>query len=43
MTRDDLWTLFKKTGDISYYIKYKDMLDKGLDRIGDNKSYRNYN
>ena len=38
MTRDDLWLLFKRTGNISYYIKYKDMLDKGLDRTGNNKS-----
>ena len=38
MTKEDIWNLFKKTGDISYYIKYKDMLNKGLDKIGDNKS-----
>ena len=38
MSKEDIWNLFKKTGDISYYIKYKDLLDKGLDKIGDNKS-----
>ena len=38
MTKEDLWILFKKTGNLSYYLKYKDMCYKGLDKIGDNKS-----
>lgn len=29
MTKDDLWQLFKQTGNISYYLKYKEMLKKG--------------
>ena len=43
MTREDIWNLFTKTGDINYYLKYKDMLDKGLDKIGDNESKWNNN
>ena len=38
MTRNDIWVLFKKTGNISYYIKYKDMLEKGIDKLEDRKS-----
>lgn len=38
MTKSDLWNLFSKTGDISYYLKYKEIVSKGLDVIGDNKS-----
>lgn len=29
MTKDDLWNLFKMTGDITYYLKYKEMIKKG--------------
>lgn len=29
MTKDDLWNLFKKTGNITYYLKYKEMIKKG--------------
>ena len=28
MTKDDLWELFKQTGKIEYYIKYKEMLEE---------------
>lgn len=38
MTREDLWKLFTKTGNISYYIKFREMLNKGFDKIGDNES-----
>lgn len=38
MTKEDIWELFKKTGDINYFLKYKDLINKGLDKIGDNKS-----
>lgn len=37
MTKQDIWNLFKKTGNISYYIKYKEMINKGFDKIGNNK------
>ncbi len=29
MTKEDLWNLFKKTGNITYYLKYKEMIKKG--------------
>jgi hypothetical protein len=29
MTKEDLWNLFKKTGKITYYLKYKEMIKKG--------------
>lgn len=38
MFRNDIWTLFTRTGDINYFIKYKEMINKGIDHIGDNKS-----
>ena len=38
MTRNDIWVLFKKTGNISYYIKYKEKIEKGIDKLEDRKS-----
>lgn len=29
MTKEDLWNLFKKTGKVEYYLKYKEMIKKG--------------
>lgn len=29
MTKEDMWNLFKKTGNITYYLKYKEMIKKG--------------
>ena len=29
MTKDDLWNLFKMTGDITYYLRYKEAIKKG--------------
>lgn len=29
MTKEDLWNLFKMTGDITYYLRYKEMIKKG--------------
>ena len=43
MTKEEIWNLFTKTGDISYYLRYKDMTYKGLDKIGDNESKGNNN
>ena len=43
MTKEDIWNLFVKTGDISYYLRYKEMMNKGLDKIGDNESKGNNN
>ncbi len=28
MTKEDLWLLFKKTGKIEYYLKYKSLKEK---------------
>ena len=28
MTKEDLWELFKQTGKIEYYIKYKELKEK---------------
>ena len=41
MNKEDLWKLFTKTGDLNYYIKYKEMTSKGIDRLGDNESKGN--
>ena len=43
MNINDIWNLFKITGNIDYYIKYKDMIDKGLDKLGNNEVKRNNN
>ena len=43
MNKDDIWKLFKITGNIDYYIKYKDMIDKGLDKLGNNEGKRDNN
>ncbi len=37
MEKQDLWNLFKETGKIEYYIKYK-MLEGKSDTLGDNRS-----
>lgn len=29
MTKEEIWNLFKKTGNITYYLKYKEMIKKG--------------
>ncbi len=29
MTKDELWNLFKMTGNITYYLKYKEMIKRG--------------
>ena len=42
MTREDVWNLFKKTGKIEYFIKYQQMVDSGVDRIGDQDNWRFY-
>ena len=32
MNKEDLWLLFKKTGKIEYYIKYKELKDNDKGR-----------
>lgn len=29
MTKEDIWNLFKETGKVEYYIKYKEMIKEG--------------
>jgi len=38
MSINEIWNLFKITGNLNYYIKYREMINKGIDKIGDNKS-----
>ena len=38
MNKNDVWRLFEKTGKLEYYLKYKDMIEKKVDNLGDNKS-----
>lgn len=35
MTKDDVWNLFKTTGKIEYFIKYQQMVERGIDKLGD--------
>lgn len=37
MEKQNLWNLFKETGKIEYYIKYK-MIEGKSDTLGDNGS-----
>ena len=38
MKKDEIWKLFEITGNINYYLKYIDMNNKGIDKLGDNES-----
>lgn len=37
MNKDDIWNLFCITGKLEYYLKYKEMISKEVDNIGDSK------
>ena len=37
MSKEDVWNLFSKTGKLEYYLKYKEMLEKKVDSLGDNE------
>ena len=39
----DVWNLFKMTGKIEYFLKYKDMIEKGEEQIGSIESKRDNN
>lgn len=41
MTKEDIWNLFKYTGKIEYYLIYKDMHDRKIDKVGDKESKGN--
>ena len=43
MNKDDVWNLFSKTGKIEYYLKYKEMLEKKADNLGNSEVRGNYN
>ena len=39
----DVWNLFKMTGKIEYFLKYKEMIEKGEVQIGSIESKRDNN
>lgn len=41
MNKNDIWNLFKMTGKIEYFLKYREMIEKGIDKIGSNESRGN--
>ena len=43
MTINDIWSLFKMTGKIEYFLKYKEMKEKGELEIGSIESKRDNN
>lgn len=43
MDINDVWNLFKLTGKLEYYLKYKDMQNKGVVTIGNIESKRDNN
>ncbi len=43
MNINDVWNLFKMTGKVEYFLKYKDMREKGLISLGNSESKRNNN
>ena len=43
MNKNDIWNLFKMTGKIEYFLKYKEMIEKGIDYIGSSEGKRNNN
>lgn len=34
MTKKDVWNLFKMTGKIEYFIKYQEMVEGKIDKLG---------
>ena len=43
MNINDIWNLFKLTGKVEYYLKYKQMKELGEVKIGSIESKRNNN
>ena len=43
MSKEDIWNLFKLTGNTDYYLKYKNLINEGIDKIEYNNSSRNNN
>lgn len=43
MNINDVWNLFRMTGKIEYFLKYKELQEKGEVTIGDNESKRDNN
>lgn len=37
MTKEDVWSLFKQTGKVEYYLKYIKMLKERDDVLGDKR------
>ena len=38
MNKNDVWSLFKMTGKIEYFLKYIEMKEKEVEYLGDNES-----
>lgn len=38
MNKEDVWNLFKTTGKLDYYLKYKEMVEGKIDTLGDNRA-----
>ena len=38
MNEKDIWDLFKRTGEIKYYIMYRNIIDGKLDKGGNKKN-----
>ncbi len=43
MNRNDIWNLFKITGKVEYFLKYREMIEKGIDKIETSESKRDNN
>ena len=43
MNIHDIWNLFRLTGKIEYFLKYKELQEKGMITLGDSQSKRNSN
>lgn len=41
MNKNDIWNLFKITGNPIYYLKYREMTKKEMSSIENNESKRN--
>ena len=38
MDKKDVWRMFEETGKLEYYLKYKEMVKKKVDILGDDRS-----
>ena len=43
MNKNDVWSLFKLTRKIEYFLNFKEMQEKEVEYLGDNESKRDSN